>query len=262
MPKPAQQSKPASGRRSGKTDRAGSLAREIRSYCSANANPSQAAKWARYFAEGYDAWGLNDKNHPVWTEKQKEWLERYGNLGLRGFLKLGELLFESGKYEEGALAIRFVVAHRDQLEAASLDGLGKWFEAGIRNWAHTDVLCAEIIAPLLESRRVKLEGLAAWRESRLKYQRRAVPVAMLGLLKAQPKVGPLLDFLRPLMMDPEKAVQQGVGWFLREAWKKQPAPVEAFLLEWKERAPRLIFQYATEKMTAAARARFRRGKSD
>ena len=37
--------------------------------------------------------------------------------------------------------------------------------------------------------------------------------------------------------------------------------MEAFLFEWKDRAARLIFQYATEKMTAAAKARFRRAKA-
>jgi 3-methyladenine DNA glycosylase AlkD len=139
--------------------------------------------------------------------------------------------------------------------------LAKWFEAGIRNWAHTDVLCGEVIAPLLESRRIDLAVLAGWRESEFKYQRRAVPVAMLGLLKTHPDIPPLLDFLRPLMMDQERVVHQGAGWFLREAWKQAPQPVEAFLLEWKDRAPRLIFQYATEKMTPAGRARFRRSKS-
>jgi 3-methyladenine DNA glycosylase AlkD len=84
---------------------------------------------------------------------------------------------------------------------------------------------------------------------------------MLGLLKVREDFGPLLEFIRPMMLDPERVVHQGLGWFLREAWKKQPKPVEAFLLEWKDTAPRLIFQYATEKMTAAARARFRREKS-
>jgi hypothetical protein len=36
--------------------------------------------------------------------------------------------------------------------------------------------------------------------------------------------------------------------------------VEPFLLDWKDTAPRLIFQYATEKMTAADKARFRAAK--
>ncbi len=122
------------------------------------------------------------------------------------------------------------------------------------------MLCAEVLAPLLENNQVELSALESWRESPLKYQRRAVPVAMLGLLKAGRKACPLLAFLRPLMQDPERVVQQGLGWFLREAWKRQPAPVEAFLLQCKDTAPRLIFQYATGKMTAAGRARFRRGK--
>lgn len=238
------------------------LAAEIRAYCAAHADPKQAARWTRYFKEGYDAWGLLDKNDPFWNEKQAGWLEAGRGLGLRGFLRLGSLLFASGKYEEGALAIRFAAQLRDQFDQKAFEKLGEWFAAGIGNWAHTDVLCGEVIAPLLRSGQIELEALRRWRESRFKYQRRAVPVAMLGLLPSTTDVGPLLEFLRPLMMDPERVVQQGLGWFLRETWKKHPRPVEAFLLEWKERAARLIFQYATEKMTAPARARFRRSKKN
>jgi 3-methyladenine DNA glycosylase AlkD len=241
-------------------ERAVALATEIRAYCAEHADARQAGRWSRYFTEGYDAWGLLDKNHPFWNEKQNEWLERCGALGLRGFLKLGELLFASGKYEEGSLAIRFLKHYRGDLDGKTLAKLGKWFQAGIGNWAHTDVLCGEVIAPLLENGRIELEAIAPWRQSKFKYQRRAVPVAMLGLLKASKKPGPLLSFLEPLMLDSERVVQQGLGWFLREAWKKDPEPVETFLLKWKDQAPRLIFQYATEKMPAAARARFRRAK--
>ncbi|MGE5569606.1 MAG: DNA alkylation repair protein [Rhodospirillales bacterium] len=237
------------------------LVNDIRDYCSAHADPAQVQKWARYFKEGFDAWGLLDPKNPLWNSKQTEWLEKYQGIGLQGLLKAGELLFTSGKYEEGALAIRFVSKHRDEIDGRAFAGLSRWFKAGIGNWAHTDSLCGEVIAPLLQSGRLGLAALAPWRGSSLKYQRRAVPVAMLGLLKRDEDVEPLLDFLRPLMADGERVVQQGLGWFLREAWKKRPEPVEAFLLEYRDSAPRLIFQYATEKMTAAARARFRRVKA-
>jgi 3-methyladenine DNA glycosylase AlkD len=240
-------------------DQVSTLAAEIRAYCAAHADAKLAGKWARYFTEGYDAWGLLDKNDPFWNQKQQEWLERYRKIGLRGFLKLGELLFASGKYEEGGLAIRFVKQLRDQFDAKSAGLLGKWFEAGIGNWAHTDVLCGEVIAPLLASGRVEPQALIPWRKSPHKFQRRAVPVALLGLLNTDIPLELLLEFVRPMMMDGERVVQQGLGWFLREAWKKQAQPVEAFLLEWKDTAPRVIFQYATEKMPPAARLRFRRG---
>lgn len=234
------------------------LATEISAFCEAHADAAFAARWNRYFTEGYDAWGIDPKGQS-WAAAKEEWTRRSAKMELAALLNLGELLWR-GKYEEGALAIHFAAARRDRFDDDAVAGLGAWFEAGIRNWAHTDVLCGELLAPLLESGRVNLKTLAPWRASPLKYQRRAVPVAMLGLLKAPKKPAPLLAFLRPLMMDPERVVQQGLGWFLRETWKRQPAAVEDFLLEWKDRAPRLIFQYATEKIPAAARVRFRRAR--
>jgi len=233
------------------------LAAEVRAYCVAHQDPKNAQKWARYFKEGYDAWGLLDKENPLWNEKQREWMERYRALGLDGLAKAGEILLASGKYEEASMAIRFLKELRDQFDGRMAARLAGYFRAGIRNWGHTDVLCGEVIAPLLAAGRIELKGLAGWRGSDLKYQRRAVPVAMLGLLKAKLPADPLLEFVRPLMLDPERVVQQGLGWFLREAWKQAPKPVEAFLKEWKDQSPRLIFQYATEKMTPAQRARFR-----
>jgi hypothetical protein len=236
------------------------LVAEIQAFCIANQDSKKAQRYTRFFREGYDAWGL-DKDHAFYTQKRPEWLERYRDLGLRGFFKAAEMLFATGKYEEGAAAIWFVIQLRDQFDAGMTGCLARFFRAGIRNWAHTDVLSGEVIAPLLADGRIELSSLAVWRESDLKFQRRAVPVSMLGLLKSQRPIRPLLDFLRPLMLDRERVVQQGLGWFLREAWKKYPKPVETFLKEWKDESPRLIFQYATEKMSPELRARFRRRKN-
>jgi 3-methyladenine DNA glycosylase AlkD len=233
------------------------LAAEVHDYCVENQDPEKAQAWARYFKEGYDAWGLLDKENPLWSERQQEWLDRYSELGFSGFLEAGEILIASGKFEEASMAIRFLSDLRDQVDEAAFAELARYFRAGISNWAHADVLSSEVLAPALTSGRATLAVLAPWRTSELKYQRRAVPVSMLGLLKTPAPIGPLLEFLRPLMLDAERVVQQGLGWFLREAWKKYPQPVEAFLTEWKDTAPRLIFQYATEKMTLADRNRFR-----
>jgi len=243
-----------------RTDRVEALAAEIRSHCRRHADPDKAGKWARYFKEGYDAWGLLDKDDPIWNEQGDAWAERYESIGLRGFLKLGELLFPSGKYEEGSLAIHFLKRRREEMDGMSIQKLSRWFQAGIGNWAHTDVLCGSIIEPMLLDGQIELEELATWRESSFKYQRRAVPVAMAGLAKAGRDAVGMLEFIRPLMMDEERVVGQGLGWFLRECWKKEPKPVEAFLLEYKDDAQRVIFQYATEKMPKEERARFRKSK--
>ncbi len=237
------------------------LLADIDKACRKFANPALAAKYARYFVEGYDSYGVK-YDDPAWVKQKEAWLEAHRDLGLKWFLELGEALFATGKYEHGAVAQWFVSQFREEIGPRAFAGVGKWFEGRVRNWAHSDVICGELLAPRLACGAARLEALKSWRSSPYKYKRRAVPVAMLGLLKVTADYGPLLEFLRPLMLDGEKVVRQGLGWFLREAWKKQPAPVEALLLEWKDTAPRLIFQYATEKMTAAQKERFRRGKRE
>ncbi|HEX2394269.1 MAG TPA: DNA alkylation repair protein, partial [Bacteroidales bacterium] len=94
-----------------------------------------------------------------------------------------------------------------------------------------------------------------------KFQRRSVPVTLIKILKTRENYKDLFTFIECLMSDPEREVHQGTGWFLREAWKKKPSETEEFLLKWKDSAPRLIVQYASEKMTADGKARFKRKKS-
>ncbi len=229
---------------------------EIKAFLEAHADEAVAARYVRYFKEGYDPYGIPEQ---LWRAQTARWFQQYGGeLGLAGLLDLGDLLFASGKYEEGALAISLVARCKPALDEGTYQRLGRWLEFGVYNWAHADLLCGELLSRGLAEGRVPYAAMDAWRTSPFKYKRRAVPVAMLKLLKKQGDLRPLLDFLRPLMLDAERVVQQGLGWFLREAWKVQPQPVEAFLLEWKDAAPRLIFQYATEKMSAAEKARFRR----
>jgi len=247
------------------------LAREIQAYCAAHADPKGARKFERYFREGYDAWGMLDKDHPFFNEQQAAWFEAYAGIGLDGFLRVGEILFASGKFEEGSISIRFIENLLPDADASTASSLARWFEAGLRNWAHADVLCSQILSPLLRDGRLTAEDLAPWRSSSLRFQRRAVAVALITLLPEVKKgeaaspadrraIRRLLDFLEPMMQDEERVVHQGLGWFLREAWKKDSATVEPFLLRFKDTAARLIYQYATEKMTAEGKARFRAEK--
>lgn len=236
-------------------DRAGQLVETARSYFCEHADPAQALRYARYFREGYDAYGMNQEQMHALRDRL---LDEYSDLGRDGMFEAGDRLFASGKYEEGGLAILLAASFLKPLNAAALDRVGLWLENGVRNWAHCDVICGELLAPALQKGEVELSLLAGWRQAPAKWKRRAVPVAMLGLLKKGTGHGELTEFVRPLMSDPVREVHQGMGWFLREAWKMDPVPIEAFLLEWKDTAPRLIFQYATEKMTPEQKTRFKR----
>lgn len=236
------------------------LAAEMDGFLATHADAAQAARYAKYFREGYDACGVPDD---VLRPQRDAWLAAYRQaLGLAGFLDLGDILISGGKYEAGWLAIGFAGAFRKELRVEHFERLGRWLDIGIANWAHSDTLCGDLLSYFYARNMLPLAAMAGWRAAPSKWKRRAVPVTMLELLKKPGRYEPLLEFVRPMMLDEERVVHQGLGWFLREAWKKQAPPVEAFLLGFRETAPRLIFQYATEKMTPEQRERFRRTRKE
>ncbi|WP_230741466.1 hypothetical protein [Methanooceanicella nereidis] len=63
-----------------------------------------------------------------------------------GFLSLGELLLESGKYEEASFSIHFAKQFGEQYTGETFQRPGGWLSSGIRNWGHTDVLCSEVLS--------------------------------------------------------------------------------------------------------------------
>jgi 3-methyladenine DNA glycosylase AlkD len=234
------------------------LASEIRLFCLAHADPKIVAKYSKYFREGYDAFGLSRE---VFESQRDVWVQKYGDeLGLAGFLELGDCLITTGKFEEASYAITFLVRFKKEWTKETFQRAGCWLEDGLCNWAHSDALCGEVLGPCLKEKIAKVSDLKDWRKSGSRWKRRAVPVALLAFVKMPEKIPSLLKFIRPMMLDKERVVHQGLGWFLREAWKISPKDVEPFLMQWKDKSARLIFQYATEKMTAKQKVRFRARK--
>ena len=230
---------------------------EIIAFCRDKADEALVKKYARYFKEGiYDAYGVK---YEYMQEKVKAIMARPGiNLGL--VLETCRLLIPGTKYEEPGFALMMVKALKKRYTKDTFREIAYWFDIGINNWAHTDALCSEIISVFLLQELIPYGEMEGWSKGMNRFQRRAVPVSLIKLMKKTRNVEDYIQFIEPLMMDKEREVHQGVGWFLREAWKINPLPVEELLLKYKETAARLIFQYATEKMTPENKARFKRSK--
>ena len=234
------------------------ILKEIKGFFEENQNPELVKKYSRYFKEGYDAYGIEQQVH---IEGRKYFYEKYKDeLGLAGFLELGTELVKTGKYEDTSFAITFPLFFKSKLTKKSLKTFELWLEIGMKNWAHVDIFSGEVMKIFLKEEIITYKDLDKWRFSESKWKRRAVPVSLLNLLKGKTDQKELLEFITPLMHDSERVVHQGMGWFLREVWKIKPKPVEAFLLKYKDSAPRLIFQYATEKMTKEEKLRFKAEK--
>ncbi|HNS17203.1 MAG TPA: DNA alkylation repair protein [Bacteroidales bacterium] len=232
------------------------LLNEIILYCRQHANDDIVKKYSRYFKNGYQAYGLTQD---LLYAKVDEILQK-PEMSMDLVIGTGRLLVRLPEYELTSFAALLLRHYHKHFTRSTFEVIGEWFETGINNWAHCDVICSEIIALFYKKGLITYLDLASWKTAENKFQRRAVPVSMIKLLKTHPNFNELFQFIDSLMMDKEREVHQGLGWFLREAWKKNPDDTEKFLLKWKDAAPRLIFQYATEKMTPDGKLRFRKEK--
>lgn len=231
------------------------LANDIIHYCRENASEAMVKKYSRYFKGEHNAWGLTQEL----MDAKKEELLKSGILNVDIVFDTAPLLMESGKYEEISFALAMLNMLSDQFDRITFHRLEDWFVLGIHNWAHADFLGMMLLPKFLKQHVVLPVDFIPWITSPHKFQRRCVPVTFIKSLKQVP-LDELLSITEPLMMDTEREVHQGMGWFLREAWKLFPYQTEEFLLKWKETAPRLIIQYACEKMGPEDKLRFRRSK--
>ena len=233
---------------------------EIKEFCETNSTPAIIEKYTRYFKDGFDGYGIEQKTF----EKQRDtWIENWKDeMTLEDYLNLADNLFQTGRYEEKSLAIALVQSKREQYTKDTFKRIGNWFDYGINDWATTDVLCMLVLSAFLFDGVITTEDLKSWNKSESEWQRRAVPVTLVELLKNDLKPKDAFSTIEPLMNDESEYVQKGIGTLLRGLWKKHPGEVEEFLLKWKDSCGRLIIQYATEKMDKEERKRFRRGKSE
>jgi 3-methyladenine DNA glycosylase AlkD len=230
---------------------------EILEYCMEHASEENVIKYSRYFKGGvFNAWGLSTEAMNI----KRNSLVKTGEINPDLIFETAPLLMNSGKYEETSFAISLLMTQMEKCDFKVFRQLEFWFSIGIQNWAHADYLGMFLLPAFTKKGFVKKEDLAGWIVSPFKFQRRCVPVTFIKLLKTNISFNALFLMLEPLMNDSEREVQQGMGWFLREAWKIKPEETEIFLMKWKNTAPRLIFQYACEKMEKESRLKFRKEK--
>lgn len=230
------------------------LVQEIRNYCTANADAERLKTSQRFFKEEFVGYGLTA---PQIYSKVKEMLKR-GDFDLPTVLESAPILMKSRMFEEISIILLLFDGLWKQFTPETFQTFGRWFSFSISNWAHADTLGMFILPKFLDKKIVEMNDFSSWLDSSFKFQRRCVPVTLIKHMKKTREVMPSILFVEKLMLDPEREVHQGMGWFLREAWKISPAEVEPFLEKWKDAAPRLIIQYACEKMTADAKLRFKR----
>lgn len=230
--------------------------KEIRNFCIENSDSAIVAKYSKYFKEGYDSYGVDDK---ILIAQRDKWIEKWKDeLSINDYLDIGDKLVSYGKFEEIAFAIHFISFQRQYYSYEVFQRVGNWFEIGIENWGSTDVLCMLVLSNFIKDEVIEINQLKEWTKSSSEWKRRAVPVTLAQIIKSNFELKPILSAIEPLMLDKSEYVQKGVGTLLRGLWKKHKDETEKFLLKWKNDSGRLIIRYATEKMDKENKKRFKK----
>ncbi len=231
---------------------AAELAARVRSELSAAADARFREGVNAFFKAPVNAWGVRSPDvHRIAAAASRE-AKRWTPAERKRF---AVDLWKSGRIEEGGVVVcvyrRFAGSHAEP-EFRLFEG---WIDRYVRNWAHCDGVSSWLIAACIANRPGLISQLFAWTNARNRWKRRAAIVSLLQEAKQGRSTEAVLAIADAMLDDADDMVRKGTGWVLKEAYPKKPAEVTAFLVQRRERAPRLVLRIAAEKMAAADRAR-------
>ena len=132
----------------------------------------------------------------------------------------------------------------------------RWAERGwCSNWALTDSVSSEVVAPLLRLHPRLVREVTEWHRSPNLWVRRLAVVPLVPLARHGEHLAAAYSVVRALRGDCEDLVHKACGWLLREAGKTDMARLELFLLRHGAGLPRTTLRYAIERMAPARRRR-------
>jgi 3-methyladenine DNA glycosylase AlkD len=222
-------------------------------------DPEKAAFLPRFFKTGPGQYGEGDVFWGVTVPEIRMVVKTYPDLPLADV----ERLLKDPVHEMRLTGFLILVA---QYEAAKKDPLLRqkivdFYLAHARkanNWDLVDASAHKILGAHLQASggTAMLDTLA---RSENLWEQRIAMVATLACIRAG-DTAPCFRIAALLLRHPHDLMHKASGWMLREAGKKDPEGLRAFLEKHASTMPRTMLRYAIEKMDAEERQRYMRMK--
>ena len=164
-------------------------------------------------------------------------------------------LLRSPAAEQKHVGILLLHRYRRELPADFLRRLEPVFDASVREWGTCDGLCGRVLRHLLLRSDADQKRIVGWSRSRNQWRQRAAAVAFVNEARHGRHTVRILEVCEQTVKNPERFVQLGTGWALRELWLAEPRRVKAFLRDHYPDFSREGLRYAIEKMPPAQQRR-------
>ena len=218
-------------------------------------SPERAKEVARFFRQTPGSYGEHDRFLGIPVPTLRTLVKEGRDLSLD---ELATLLVSPWN-EARLFACLVLVARAKKMRLPEeRRSLAEWVLAhreGVNNWNLVDTLIPDTVGrvePTEEWVRV-VESLLL--SPRL-WDRRIAMLATLGWVRVFDRTDLVYRFTSHVLTDTEDLMHKAAGWMLREAGKRRPDELQAYLTQYAARMPRTMLRYAIERFSPEERKRW------
>ena len=181
------------------------------------------------------------------TRAEVQRLDRELSLDHDGLIALVEALWSAPVFERRLAAIMFLQRHPGLLAAGDLPLLERLVRAS-RTWALVDYLAVDVLGRMVmaDADDRVTPVMDRWATDDDFWVRRASLLAELRPIRAGGPLDRLLRRAEPMLEEREFFIRKAIGWVLREAGKRRPEEVAAWLAPRTHRASGVTMREAVK----------------
>jgi 3-methyladenine DNA glycosylase AlkD len=210
---------------------------------------TRAAKQAKFYFKPDEEVRVFGVDTPKQRKIARELYQRVrGEWTIEDALAFCDLLIRRRELEAKSIGIFLLARYQKSFDQSLLRKIEGWLaDNHCANWAATDALCGEALAPLVRQHPALIAKLKTWTGKHNLWLRRASAVGMIHCARRGEQLDDVYAIAESLFKYPEDLIHKATGWLLREAGKPDPQRLEAFLLEHGPNIPRTALRYAIER---------------
>ena len=162
-------------------------------------------------------------------------------------------LIKTDVHDEKIVCIFLLNRFKKEFNEETIEMIQELIPDNFDTWAITDTTMIRVIGPFLGKKgneELAKKVVVDWSTSDNLWIRRASLVILLKIvmIKKEFSEGYVFEFVEKMLGSPEDYIHKGIGWLLKTCSKYNPDSIFNYLMDNKERLPRLILRYGSEKL--------------
>jgi len=222
-----------------------SLAKKVRARLERDASPEVKANFERYFKGQVQLLGLK---RPALAVIERELKPSFAALSLAQRQEEALGLLGSPFLEERQIAVGVLAKDAKKLPDSFLTAVEPIFDRVAKDWATCDLIAGKLLRVFVLRSPKTRRRVVGWSRSKNLWRQRASAVAFVNEARKGQHDDEIMEICERIVKNPERFVQLGCGWVLRELYLAAPDRVSGFLRSHEPELSREGLRYAIEKM--------------